>query len=150
MIEDFYVKVKSKEEAAEVVNRAIANGAKLYEAPSSCGFAHRNFEDYHRWDLLGSWGVYNGRTFTFDIKKKPSYIKELTVEELRVIAPLGGEQFKSSDRDESLRKTVDLFNHLEGTNFTVEQAELFLKFLEYFNGEGGWVIKSVQRKINKR
>jgi hypothetical protein len=87
-IGDFYFAPKSEEEAREIIERAVAHGAKLHEAiPGVSGAS-----EYWRYDYYECWAVFHGRTHTqFVSYYADQGIECLTIEQLRDRAPLVGE-----------------------------------------------------------
>lgn len=60
---DWYCKPANKAEAEEIIERAVASGAKLHEFVEHSGEIHDNG---HRWNMYPHWGVCNGHTHTSD------------------------------------------------------------------------------------
>lgn len=79
---DWCCQPANKEEAQEIVERAIVNGAKIKDVVGS-----RKIDPYH-WNYYPLWGVYHGETNT-GIKE---WAELYTIAQLREMFPLPNEQ----------------------------------------------------------
>lgn len=90
-MEDWYCKPKTKEEAIEIVDRAIANGAELWEVVRGGNYEGEDYYCYY-WDMCNSWGVMRGRTYTGDSDTSFKGKIGFTIEEVRERFPLPDEK----------------------------------------------------------
>ena len=83
---NWYCKPANEAEAREVVERAVASGAKKDET----------FSDW-AWDAYGAWGVRNGRTHTQTVGfYRDGGVIEYTIDQVRDKFPVPGERVERS------------------------------------------------------
>lgn len=88
---DWYCKPSNEAEAREIVERAVASGAELFESVGEG-------TDKYRWNLRKYWGVMRGSTINFhDVKYANDTI--YTIEKIREKFPLPGELKKPDQGD---------------------------------------------------
>lgn len=88
-MKDWLCKPTSLEEAKEIIERAVANGAELVEKPTATESA--TSDEYH-WDLCDSWGVIEGETHTSDYADCEYGVEVLTIEQVREQFPSHNEK----------------------------------------------------------
>lgn len=86
-MKDWYCKPASYEEAVEIVERAVANGAKKYEWPSR---KESEIELEYRWSICDGWGCFSGRTYTADYHQDEKFdrVEKLFIQQVRERFPL--------------------------------------------------------------
>lgn len=87
-MKDWLCKPTSLEEAKEIIERAVANGATLDEIPTAAGSAASG---EYCWDLCDSWGVIEGETHTSDHVDCDG-VEILTIDQVREQFPLPNEK----------------------------------------------------------
>src|SRR5690554_2232432 len=95
---NWYCKPANNAEAREIVERAVASGAELYETVGISGI------DKYEWNLLEAWGVIDGRTCTAGADKHGTFrcATQYTIEQIRKLFPLPGERTEQGWNGEGL------------------------------------------------
>tara|TARA_Y100000310_G_scaffold74348_1_gene70479 strand:+ start:14100 stop:14642 length:543 start_codon:yes stop_codon:yes gene_type:complete len=94
-MENWYCTHSSEQEAIEIVERAIANGACLHESVKHSAITSR-FR--YAWNLCEGWGVTEGTTRTLDVCDWGVYDAiEYTIEQVRERFPLPADNQESEE-----------------------------------------------------
>ena len=93
-MKNWYCKPASKDEAIEIVERAVANGAVAEEVVYNMSMGAY---EYH-WNSFKYWGVFRGKTMTHEWGYSAS--KQLTIQQVREQFPFPNEVKAMSDKKE--------------------------------------------------